>query len=58
MGRDDAPPAGDDDRTPARSADGSSEAPADVEELPVGGMIPAGEPAGRGGHAPDRRWSC
>ena len=44
MGRDDAPPAGDDDRTLARSADGSSEAPAGAEELPVGGMIPTASP--------------
>jgi polyhydroxyalkanoate synthase subunit PhaC len=40
MGSDDAPRAGDDDRTPAGVAGGSSEPVADVEELPVGGMMP------------------
>ena len=44
MGSDDALPAGDDDRSTAGSAGGSSEAPAGVEELPVGGMIPAASP--------------
>ncbi len=50
MGRDDAPPAGADDRTPAGSAgSGGPPAdaggpPADVEELPVGGLIPTASP--------------
>ena len=44
MGRDDAPPAGADDRTPAGSAGGSGGPAAEAEERPVGGMMPTVSP--------------